>query len=67
MGPVKLLRSLNSFQIFKTEIKNQKPIKVDDLFKVYPMIPLSGRSNLVPDSTFNMEDMYSTKIPSCIK
>jgi hypothetical protein len=34
------------FQIFKTEIKYQKPIAVDVLFKAYPMVLLSCRSNM---------------------
>jgi hypothetical protein len=38
------LRTLKFYQIFK--IKNKKkPIEVDVLFKAYPMIPLSCRSN----------------------
>jgi hypothetical protein len=46
---MKWLRTLKSFQIFKSEIKNPKPIVVDVLFKAYPiMVPLSftRRSNL---------------------
>jgi hypothetical protein len=39
---MKRLRTLISSQIFKIKIKNQKHIAVDDLFKAYPMIPLSG-------------------------
>jgi hypothetical protein len=39
-------RTLKSFQVFKSEIKNQKPIAVDVLFKAYPMVPLSCRSNV---------------------
>ncbi len=34
---LKLLRTLKSFQIFKSEIKKSKPIAVDVLFKAYPM------------------------------
>jgi hypothetical protein len=41
---MKRLRTLKSFQIFKTEIK--KPIAVDVLFKAFPMVSLSCRSNL---------------------
>jgi hypothetical protein len=43
---MKRLRALKSFQIFKSEIKNQKSISVDVLFKAYPIVPLSCRSNL---------------------
>jgi hypothetical protein len=43
---LKRLRTLKSFQILKTELINQKPIAVDDLFKTYPMVPVSCRSNL---------------------
>jgi hypothetical protein len=40
---MKRLRTLISFQIFKIKIKKIKNIvAVDVLFKVYPMIPLSG-------------------------
>jgi hypothetical protein len=37
-----------NFEVFSklTKIKNQKPIAVDVLFKAYPMVPLSYRSNL---------------------
>ncbi len=34
---MKRLRTLKSFQIFKTETKNLKPIAVDDFFKAYRM------------------------------
>ncbi len=37
---------LSSSQIIKIKFKNQKHIEVDVLFKAYPMIPLSGWSNL---------------------
>jgi hypothetical protein len=37
---------LKLFQIFSTEIKNQKHIAVDVLLKGFPMVPLSYRSNL---------------------
>jgi hypothetical protein len=30
----------------RSKIKNKKPIAVDVLFKAYPMVPLSCRSNL---------------------
>ncbi len=40
------------FKIFKNEIKNQKPIAVEVLFKAYPMVPLSCRS-IWPDGTFS--------------
>jgi hypothetical protein len=43
---MKRLRTLKSFQIFKTELKNLKPMAVDVLFYAYPMVPLSCRSNL---------------------
>jgi hypothetical protein len=43
---MKRLRTLKSFQIFKIRIKNKKLIVVDDLFKTYPMVPLSCKSNL---------------------
>ncbi len=44
---MKWLRILNSFLIFKSEIKkNKKPTAVDVLFKASPMVPLSCRSNL---------------------
>jgi hypothetical protein len=33
---MKWLRTLN-FQIYKSKIKNKKPIAVDVLFKAYPM------------------------------
>jgi hypothetical protein len=42
----KLLRTFQSFQIFKTEIKNQKSMAVDGLFKAYPMVQLSCPSTL---------------------
>jgi hypothetical protein len=42
---MKWLRTLKCFQIFKTEIKNLKFTVIDVLFKVYPMVPLSCRSN----------------------
>jgi hypothetical protein len=32
--------------ILRSKIKNKKPIAVDDLFKAYPMVPLSCGSNL---------------------
>ncbi len=32
--------------IKEKKIKNKKPIAVDALFKAYPLVPLSGRSNL---------------------
>ncbi len=35
------MKRLQLFQIFRTEIKIQKPFAVDVLFKAYPMIPLS--------------------------
>jgi hypothetical protein len=49
---MKRLRTLTSFQIFKSEIKkNKKPIVVHVLFKAYPMIPC--RSNLAgADATY---------------
>jgi hypothetical protein len=37
-------RRLDSYS--RVKLKNQKPIAVDVLFKAYPMVPLSGRSNL---------------------
>ena len=40
------LRTLKLFQIFSTEIKKSKHIAVDVLLKVFPMVPLSCRSNL---------------------
>jgi hypothetical protein len=43
---MKWLRTLKSLQIFKIKIKKLKPIAVDVLFKAYPMVPLSCRSNL---------------------
>jgi hypothetical protein len=43
---MKRFRTLKSFQIFKSELKNQKHLAVDVLFKAYPMVPLSCRSNL---------------------
>ncbi len=39
-------RNFEVFQIFNRRLKNQKPITVDVLFKAYPMVPLSSRSNL---------------------
>ena len=39
-------RALKSFQKFRSKLKNQKPIDVDILFQVYPMVPLSCRSNM---------------------
>ncbi len=39
-------QNFESFQIFKLKLKNQKPLAVDVLFKAYPMVPLSRRSNL---------------------
>ncbi len=60
---MKRLQTLNSYQIFK--IINQKPITVDVLFKVYPMVPLSCRFNR-PDGTFKLndfsEDLYGPGI-----
>jgi hypothetical protein len=41
----KQLRTLNSYKIFKIK-NNKKAIAVDVLFKAYPMVPLSCRSNL---------------------
>jgi hypothetical protein len=41
---MKRLRTLKSYQIFKT---GKKPIAVNILFKAYPMVSLSCRSNLV--------------------
>ncbi len=43
---MKRLRTLNSYQIFKIKIKNQKPVAVDVLFKACRMVPLLCRSNL---------------------
>ncbi len=43
---MKRLRILNSYQIFKIKIKIKKPIAIDVLFKAYPMVPLSCRSNM---------------------
>jgi hypothetical protein len=44
---MKRLRTLKSFQKFNIKIiKNQRPIAVDVLFKAYPSVPLSCRSNL---------------------
>jgi hypothetical protein len=34
------------FQYSRVKLKNQKPIAVDVLFKAYPRVPLSCRSNL---------------------
>jgi hypothetical protein len=39
-------KNFEVFQIFESEIKNQKPLAVDVLFKAYPMVPLSCISNL---------------------
>jgi hypothetical protein len=39
-------RTMNSFQIFKVKIVNQKPTAVDVLFKANPMLLLSGLPNL---------------------
>jgi hypothetical protein len=44
-----LYEAAQNFEIFsniKNKLKNQKPIAVDDLFKAYPKVPLSCRSNL---------------------
>ncbi len=43
---MKLLRTLNSYQIFKIKNKNKKHIAVEVLFMVYPTVILSCRSNL---------------------
>jgi hypothetical protein len=44
---MKRRRTLKSFKIFKSEIKKSKTtVEVDVLFKAYPMVPLSCRSNL---------------------
>jgi hypothetical protein len=43
---MKRLRTFKSFQIFNIKIKKQKAIAVDVLFKAYPSVPLSCRSNL---------------------
>jgi hypothetical protein len=43
---MKWLRTLKSFKIFKVKIKKFETFKVDVLFKSYPMVPLSCRSNL---------------------
>ncbi len=43
---MKRLRTLKLFKIFRTEIKKPKTIAVDVLFRAYPMVPLSCRSNL---------------------
>ena len=44
---MKRLRTLNSYQIFNIKNKKyKKPLAVDVLFKAYPMVPLSCRSNL---------------------
>ncbi len=40
------LRTLKSFHDSRVKLKNQKPIAVDVLFKAYPMVSLSCRSNL---------------------
>jgi hypothetical protein len=32
--------------LYSRKLKNQKPIVVDVLFKAYPMVPHSSRSNL---------------------
>jgi hypothetical protein len=45
---MKRLRTLKSFQIFRTKVTNRKPLTVDDFFKTYPVIPFSCRSNSVP-------------------
>jgi hypothetical protein len=37
---------LQSFFKKSLQIKNQKPVTVDDFLKAYPMIPLSCISNL---------------------
>jgi hypothetical protein len=59
---MKRLRTLKSFQIFKSEIKNQKPIVVDALFKAYPtMVPLSCRCHVMPDGTFKGEYIAGSK------
>jgi hypothetical protein len=34
------------FKYSRVKLQNQKPIAVDVLFKAYPMVPLSCRSNL---------------------
>jgi hypothetical protein len=49
---MKRLRTLKTFQIFKTEIlKNQKPIAMDVLFKARSMVP-SQADPLWPDGAF---------------
>ncbi len=35
-----------SFNYLRVKLKNQKPIVVDVLFKAYPMVTLSCKSNL---------------------
>jgi hypothetical protein len=43
---MKRLITLKFFKKFKIKIKKSKPIAVDVLFKAYPKVPLSCRSNL---------------------
>ncbi len=37
----------------RVKIKNKKPLAVDVLFKAYPMVPLSRRTNLAPSEPLN--------------
>ncbi len=46
VGLIFALSGQNSYQIFKIKSKNKKPIDIHVLFKAYPMVPLSCRSNL---------------------
>ncbi len=68
---MKWLRTLKSFQIFKSELKNQKPIAVDVLFKAYPMmVPLSCRSNLARrhlKGHLNILGQHKQNCPFCMK
>ncbi len=54
---MKRLRTLKSFKIFKSEIKNLIPIAVDVLLKDFPRIPLSCRSNLAGQYLLTEENL----------
>jgi hypothetical protein len=62
---MKRLRTLKLFQIFSTEIKNQKHIAVDVLLKGFPMVPLSCRSNLAGRYTVKKVSGFSRPQPGC--
>jgi hypothetical protein len=48
------------------KLKNQKPIAVDVLFKAYPLVPFSGRSNLAGRSLSNTLPVLSSSTVSVL-